>query len=350
MALIAGGHSFGKTHGAASSDNIGKEPQAAGLEEQGLGWRNQYGQGKGPDTITSGLEVIWTKTPTKWSNNYLEYMYKYDWELTKSPGGASQWVAKDAPEMIPDAYDPNKKHKPTMLTTDIALRYGDENYEKITRRWLDNNDELHDAFSRAWFKLLHRDMGPRSRWLGPEIPKEVSLWEDPIPERDHKLVDDTDIKSLKDKVLNSGIEPTDFIKLAWASASSFRGTDYRGGANGARIRLQPMKDWEVNNPTPGPTGSYLQLALRALDNVQYDFNEANSSSGKKVSIADLIVLAGNAALEKAAGGNVQVPFTPGRMDATQDQTDVQSYKHLEPVADGFRNYGTSHPLGNSTPK
>jgi len=324
VALIAGGHAFGKTHGAGPSDNVGKEPEAAGIEQQGLGWSSGYKSGKGPDTITSGLEVIWTKTPTKWSNSYLEYMFKYEWELTKSPAGANQWVAKDAEAFIPDAFDPNKKHKPTMLTSDLALR-ADPAYEKISRDYLEHPEKLADAFTRAWFKLLHRDMGPRSRWLGPEIPKEVLIWEDPVPTPSGPVIDEKDIAALKKDILATGVEPSKFISTAWASASTFRGGDKRGGANGARIRLAPQKDWEVNNP------AQLKEVLSALEGVQKKF------SGKQVSIADLIVLAGVAALEKAAG--VSVPFTPGRTDATEEQTDAQSFTHLEPYADGFRNYG-----------
>ena len=328
-ALIVGGHTFGKTHGAASSENVGPEPQAASIENQGFGWINKHGSGKGPDTITSGLEVIWTSEPTKWSNKYLEYLYKYEWELTKSPAGANQWVAKTNDEIIPDAYDKNKKHKPRMLTSDLAMRF-DPTYEKITRRWLEHPNELHDAFTRAWFKLLHRDMGPRSRWLGPEIPKEVLLWEDPVPAVDHPIINDSDISELKKEILATGVDPTHFIKAAWASASTFRGSDKRGGANGARIRLEPQINWKVNNT------SELKPVLSALEKVQQKFN-GSAPGGKKVSLADLIVLAGGAALEKASG--VSVPFTPGRTDATQEQTDVQSFEHLEPVVDGFRNYG-----------
>jgi len=328
-ALIVGGHTFGKTHGAASSENVGPEPQAAGIENQGFGWINKHGSGKGPDTITSGLEVIWTSEPTKWSNKYLEYLYKYEWELTKSPAGANQWVAKTDDEIIPDAYDKNKKHKPRMLTSDLAMRF-DPTYEKITRRWLEHPNELHDAFTRAWFKLLHRDMGPRSRWLGPEIPKEVLLWEDPVPAVDHPIINDSDISELKKEILATGVDPTHFIKAAWASASTFRGSDKRGGANGARIRLEPQINWKVNN------SSELKPVLSALEKVQQKFN-GSAPGGKKVSLADLIVLAGGAALEKASG--VSVPFTPGRTDASQEQTDAQSFEHLEPVVDGFRNYG-----------
>ncbi|KIX01493.1 catalase-peroxidase [Rhinocladiella mackenziei CBS 650.93] len=331
VALIAGGHSFGKTHGAAPDSNVGPEPEAAGLEQQGLGWGNKYGSGKGPDTITSGLEVIWTKTPTKWSNNFLEYLFKFEWELTKSPAGANQWVAKNADAIIPDAYDPNKKHLPRMLTTDLALRY-DPVYEKISRRFLEHPDQLHDAFARAWFKLLHRDMGPRTRWLGPEIPAEELLWEDFIPAVNHPLIDDKDIAALKKEILATGVDPTKFISTAWASASTFRGSDKRGGANGARIRLAPQKDWRVNDP------AQLSQVLSTLEGVQKKFN-ASATGGKKVSLADLIVLAGCAAVERAAG--VPVPFTPGRMDASQEQTDIQSFDYLEPLADGFRNYGKS---------
>ncbi|KAL2261567.1 hypothetical protein VTK26DRAFT_3874 [Humicola hyalothermophila] len=326
VALIAGGHSFGKTHGAAHADNVGKEPEAAPIEQQGLGWSNKHGSGKGPDTITSGLEVIWTKTPTKFSTNFLEYLFKFEWELTKSPAGANQWVAKNADAFIPDAYDPNKKHPPRMLTTDLALRF-DPVYEKISRRFLENPDQFADAFARAWFKLLHRDMGPRTRWLGPEIPSEILSWEDYVPPASQPIIDDKDIAALKKEILATGVAPAKLISTAWASASTFRGGDKRGGANGARIRLAPQKDWKVNNPPQ------LAEVLSALEGVQAKFN----ASGKKVSIADLIVLAGVAALEQAAG--VPVPFTPGRGDASQEQTDVESFSHLEPFADGFRNYG-----------
>jgi catalase-peroxidase len=329
VALIAGGHSFGKTHGAAHSANVGKEPEAAPIEQQGLGWSNKHGTGKGADTITSGLEVIWTKTPAKFSMNFLEYLFKYEWELTKSPAGANQWVAKDAPAFIPDAYDTNKKHPPRMLTTDLSLRF-DPEYEKISRRFLENPDQFADAFARAWFKLLHRDMGPRSRWIGPEIPSEVLIWEDPVPAVDHPLIDENDIAGLKKDILATGVEGSKFISTAWAAASTFRGSDKRGGANGGRIRLAPQKDWEVNNP------AQLSQVLQALEGVQKRFN-ASATGGKKVSIADLIVLAGSAALEQASG--VPVPFSPGRTDASQEQTDVKSFEHLEPYADGFRNYG-----------
>ena len=330
VALIAGGHAFGKTHGAGPTENVGDEPQGASIEEQGFGWNNKYKSGKGPDTITSGLEVIWTSTPVKWSNHYLEYMFKYEWEQTKSPAGAHQWVAKDAEAIIPDAYDANKKHKPTMLTSDLALRF-DPAYEKISRRFAENPDQLADAFTRAWFKLLHRDMGPRSRWFGPEIPSEVSIWEDPIPAVDYTVIDDKDVAALKKELL-SAADATQLITTAWASASTFRGSDKRGGANGARIRLAPQNKWKVNNP------EQLGQVLSSLEGVQKKFNDAQKG-GKKVSLADLIVLGGVAALEQAAG--VSVPFTPGRADASQEQTDAQSFEHLEPVVDGFRNYGKS---------
>ncbi|KPI40327.1 Catalase-peroxidase 1 [Cyphellophora attinorum] len=322
-ALIIGGHTFGKTHGAAPSDHVGKEPNAADLSQQGFGWKNDYKSGKGPDTITSGLEVTWTSTPTKWSNKYLEYLYKYDWEQTKSPAGANQWEAKTDDEIIPHAFGEGKQ-KPRMLTTDLAMRY-DTEYDKISRHFLENPQELQDAFVRAWFKLLHRDMGPRSRWLGPEIPKEVSLWEDPVPAQEGPVIDDKDIAHLKKEILATGVEPSKFLYASYSSASSFRGSDKRGGANGARIRLEPMNKWEVNKPTE------LAEVIKALEGVQQKF------TAKKVSIADLIILAGVAALEKASGASV--PFTPGRTDASQDQTDVSTFEHLEPYADGFRNYG-----------
>ncbi|KAJ5741432.1 Catalase-peroxidase [Penicillium manginii] len=331
VALIAGGHTFGKTHGAGPADNVGKEPEAAGLESQGLGWSSTHNSGKGADTITSGLEVTWTKTPTKWSNNFLEYLFKFDWELTKSPAGANQWTAKNADDIIPDAYDASKKHKPKMLTTDLSLRF-DPAYEKISRRFLANPDQLADAFSRAWFKLLHRDMGPRVRWLGPEVPQETLLWEDPVPGVNHPLIDVEDVADLKREIIASGLEPTKFISAAWASASTFRGGDKRGGANGARIRLAPQNNWQVNNP------AQLREVLAVLEDVQRRYNSSQTGN-KRVSLADLIVLAGNAALEKAAG--IPVPFTPGRMDATQEETDVDSFRWLEPVHDGFRNYGHS---------
>ncbi|KAL8282487.1 hypothetical protein RB600_005778 [Gaeumannomyces tritici] len=327
VALIAGGHTLGKTHGAGPSDNVGPEPEAAPLENMGLGWTNKFGSGAGPDTITSGLEVIWTKTPDKWSMNFFEYLFKYEWELTKSPAGANQWVAKGADAFIPDAFDPSKKHKPRMLTTDLSLRF-DPGFEKISRRFLEKPELFYDAFARAWFKLLHRDMGPRSRWLGPEVPKEVLIWEDPISPVDYAVIDDNDAAALKKAILGSGVEPAKLVSTAWASASTFRGGDKRGGANGARIRLAPQKDWAVNEP------QQLAEVLGALEKVQGDFN---AKGGKKVSLADLIVLAGNAVVEQAAG--VPVPFVPGRNDATAEQTDVESFSHLEPYADGFRSYG-----------
>ncbi len=333
IALIAGGHSFGKTHGAGPADNVGKEPEAAGLEDQGLGWKSSFNSGVGADAITSGLEVIWTETPTQWSNNFFENLFKYEWELTKSPAGAFQWVAKDADDVIPDPFDPNKKRKPTMLTTDLSLRF-DPIYEKISRRFLENPDEFADAFAKAWFKLTHRDMGPRSRYLGPDVPAEEFLWQDPIPELNHEVVNETDVEDLKNKVLSSGLSVSELVSTAWASASTFRGSDKRGGANGARIRLAPQKDWAVNNP------AQLSKVLSVLENIKDQFNQAQSS-GKQVSIADLIVIAGNAGVEKAArdaGNEIKVPFTPGRMDASQEETDVESVGYLEPIADGFRNY------------
>ena len=328
VALIAGGHTFGKTHGAAPDSNVGDEPQGAGVEQQGFGWKNKHGTGVGPDAITSGLEVTWTSTPTKWSNSYLEYLYKFEWEKTKSPAGANQWVAMNADDIIPDAYDSSKKHKPTMLTTDLALRY-DPAYDKISRHFLEHNDELMDAYSRAWFKLLHRDMGPRSRWLGPEVPSEIVIWEDPIPECNHQVVSASDIAGLKQEISATGVAPNKFILTAWAAASSFRSSDKRGGANGGRIRLEPQKSWEVNNPV------ILNEVIPALEHVQKGFQ----AGGKKVSFADLVVLAGCAAIEKATG--VSVPFRPGRMDASQEMTDVEGFHYLEPIADGFRNYGKS---------
>lgn len=333
VALIAGGHSFGKTHGAAPSEHVGKEPEAADVESQGLGWSNSFGSGRGADTITSGLEVTWTTTPTQWSNNFFENLFGFEWELTKSPGGAHQWVAKNAGNIIPDAYDSSKKHAPTMLTTDLALRL-DPAYEKISRHFLENPDAFADAFARAWFKLTHRDMGPRARYLGPEVPAEVLIWQDPIPAVDHALIDDTDIAGLKSNILASGLSVSELVSAAWASASTFRGSDKRGGANGARVRLAPQRDWKVNNP------AQLQKVLRTLESIQGEFN-STQSFGKKVSLADLIVLAGSAAVEKAAsdaGHAVSVPFTPGRMDASAAQTDIESVSYLEPAADGFRNY------------
>ena len=333
IALTAGGHSFGKTHGAGPADNVGKEPEAAGLEEQGLGWKSSFNSGVGADAITSGLEVIWTETPTQWSNNFFENLFKYEWELTKSPAGAFQWVAKDADDVIPDPFDPNKKRKPTMLTTDLSLRF-DPIYEKISRRFLENPDEFADAFAKAWFKLTHRDMGPRSRYLGPDVPAEEFLWQDPIPELNHEVVNEADVEDLKNKVLSSGLSVSELVSTAWASASTFRGSDKRGGANGARVRLAPQKDWAVNNP------AQLSKVLSVLENIKEQFNQAQTS-GKQVSIADLIVIAGNAGVEKAArdaGNEIKVPFTPGRMDASQEETDVESVGYLEPIADGFRNY------------
>jgi len=333
VALIAGGHTFGKTHGAGPADNVGPEPEAADLENQGLGWKNSFGSGKGGDTITSGLEVTWTSAPTKWDNGFFENLFGHEWELTKSPAGANQWVAKDAGATIPHAHDPSKKLQPTMLTTDLSLRL-DPVYEKISRRFWEHPDQLADAFARAWFKLTHRDMGPRVRYLGPEVPAEELLWQDPIPAVDHPLVGEPDIASLKQKVLASGLSVSELASTAWASASTFRGSDKRGGANGARIRLAPQKDWEVNQP------EQLSKVLKVLEGIQGEFNSAESG-GKKISLADLIVLAGSAGIEQAAknaGHQVSVPFTPGRMDASQEQTDVESAAALEPVADGFRNY------------
>jgi catalase-peroxidase len=333
VALIAGGHSFGKTHGAAPASHVGVEPEAAGLEELGCGWKNSFGTGKGGDTITSGLEVTWTTTPTRWSNNFLENLFGHEWELTKSPAGAQQWVAKGADATIPDAHDPSKKRRPTMLTTDLALRL-DPVYEKISRRFMEHPEQLADAFARAWFKLTHRDMGPRARYLGPEVPAEELIWQDPIPAVNHPLIDAKDIASLKTKILASGLPISQLVSTAWASASTYRGSDKRGGANGARIRLAPQKDWEVNQ--------HAQLAdvLTTLEEIQTTFNSA-PSRGKRVSLADLIALAGCAGVEQAAknaGHDVTVPFTPGRMDASQEQTDVESFAVLEPIADGFRNY------------
>jgi catalase-peroxidase len=333
VALIAGGHTFGKCHGAGDAKNVGPEPEAAPVAEQGLGWSSTYGSGKGADAITSGLEVTWTQTPTKWSNYYLENLFKYEWELTKSPAGAHQWVAKNAEATIPDAFDPAKRHRPTMLTTDLALRF-DPAYEKISRRFLENPEEFADAFARAWFKLTHRDMGPRSRYLGADVPAEVLIWQDPVPAVDHPLVGDAEIADLKAKILASGLSVSDLVATAWASASTFRGSDKRGGANGARLRLAPQRYWEVNHPAE------LSKVLDTLEGVQKAFN-ASRTDGKKISLADLIVLGGCAAIEEAAkkaGHQVRVPFTPGRTDASQDQTDVNSFSVLEPAADGFRNY------------
>jgi catalase-peroxidase len=335
VALIAGGHAFGKTHGAGPASHVGPEPEAAGIEEQGLGWKSSFGTGKGGDTITSGLEVTWTNTPTKWSNNFFRILFNYEWELTKSPAGAYQWQPKGGAGagMIPDAHDPSKRHAPSMLTTDLSLRF-DPVYEKISRHFYENPDQLADAFARAWFKLTHRDMGPRALYLGPEVPAEELIWQDPIPSVNHKLIDENDINSLKGKILASGLSISQLVSTAWASASTFRGSDKRGGANGARIRLSPQKDWEVNQPAE------LAKVLNALESIQKEFNSA-ASGGKKVSLADLIVLAGCAGIEQAAkkaGHDVTVPFSPGRMDALQEQTDVVSFTLLEPIADGFRNY------------
>ncbi|MDI3275643.1 catalase/peroxidase HPI [Pseudomonas sp. MDT1-16] len=332
VALIAGGHAFGKTHGAGPADNVGAEPEAAGLEQQGFGWKNSFGTGKGPDTITSGLEVTWTTTPTRWSNNYLENLFGFEWELSKSPAGANQWIAKNGAGagIIPDAHDPSKRRNPTMLTTDLSLRF-DPIYEPISRRFLENPDQLADAFARAWFKLIHRDMGPLSRYLGPEMPSEELLWQDPIPAVDHALVNDSDVAALKSKLLASGLSVSQLVSTAWAAASTFRGSDKRGGANGGRLRLAPQKFWQANQP------EQLANVLAKLESIQSEFN----NSGKKISLADLIVLAGNAGVEQAAknaGHSVTVAFTPGRMDASQEQTDVESFGFLEPIADGFRNY------------
>ena len=333
VALNAGGHTFGKTHGAAEAKYVGPEPEAAPIEEQGLGWKSSYKSGKGPDTISSGLEVTWSQTPTKWSNHYFENLFKYEWELTKSPAGAHQWVAKDAPQDIPDAFDASKRHRPTMLTTDLSMRF-DPAYEKISRRFYENPDEFADAFARAWFKLTHRVMGPRVRYLGPDVPEEILIWQDPIPAVDHPLIDGPDIAALKAKVLASGLSVSELVSTAWASASTFRGSDKRGGANGARIRLAPQKFWKANQP------EQLGKVLKVLEGIQEEFNQS-AAGGKKVSLADLIILAGCAGVEKAAqdaGQKVTVPFAPGRTDALQEQTDVASFALLEPVADGFRNY------------
>ena len=336
VALIAGGHTFGKAHGAGKASNVGVEPEGAPIEAQGLGWKSKYGSGKGADTITSGLEGAWTVSPAQWTHNYLQNLYAFNWVQTKSPAGATQWIPDDpnAANMVPDAHDPNKRHAPIMFTTDLALRV-DPAYEKITRRWLENPAEFEDAFARAWFKLTHRDMGPRARYLGDQVPKEVMLWQDPIPEVDHKLVSDRDIRKLKAAVLDSGIATAALVRTAWASASTFRDTDMRGGANGARIRLAPQNSWAVNQPEE------LAKVLAALGQIQQDFNE--SSRSKQISMADLIVLAGSAAIEQAAdsaGYDIEVAFTPGRADASQAQTDVNSFAVLEPAADGFRNYFT----------
>jgi catalase-peroxidase len=335
VALIAGGHTFGKTHGAGDASHVGVEPEGAGIEEQGLGWTSSFGIGKGGDTISSGLEVTWTTTPTTWSNNFFGNLFGYEWELTKSPAGAHQWTPKHGAGAgtVPDAHDKSKRHAPSMLTTDLALRF-DPDYEKIARRFFENPDQFADAFARAWFKLTHRDMGPRARYLGPEVPAEDLIWQDPVPAVDHPLIDTQDIAELKDKILASGLSISQLVSTAWASASTFRGSDKRGGANGARIRLSPQKDWEVNQP------AQLAVVLETFEGIQKAFNDAKPG-GKKVSLADLIVLGGSVAIEKAAknaGYDIDVPFIPGRTDATQEQTDVDSFAVLEPIADGFRNY------------
>jgi catalase-peroxidase len=332
VALIAGGHTFGKTHGAGPADAVGADPEAAGFEEQGLGWKSTHGTGKGADAITSGLEVTWTATPTQWGNGFFDNLFGYEWELTESPAGAKQWVAKDAEAIIPDPQDPSKKRLPTMLTTDLSLRF-DPIYEPISRRFHENPQEFADAFARAWYKLTHRDMGPKALYLGPEVPEETLIWQDPLPERQGELIDDADVEALKTKLLDSGLSVSQLVTTAWASASTFRGSDKRGGANGARIRLAPQRGWEVNEPDE------LAQVLRTLEGIQQDFNA--SSGAKKVSLADLIVLGGVAAVEKAAkegGFAVQVPFTPGRVDAAEEHTDAESFEALEPTADGFRNY------------
>jgi catalase-peroxidase len=338
VALIAGGHTFGKCHGAGDAKHVGPEPEAADIEDMGLGWKSSFGTGKGGDTITSGLEVVWTTTPTKWSSNFFGNLFGFEWELTKSPAGAHQWIPKGGAGAgtVPDAQDKSKRHAPSMLTTDLSLRF-DPDYEKISRRFMENPDEFANAFARAWFKLTHRDMGPHTRYLGPEVPDEELIWQDPIPTIDHKLVDEKDIASLKGKILASGLSVSELVSIAWASASTFRGSDKRGGANGARIRLAPQKDWEVNQP------AQLTKVLKSLESIQAEFNGAQSN-GKKISLADLIVLAGCAGIElavKNTGHKVNVPFTPGRMDALQEQTDEMSFAVLEPKADGFRNYQKS---------
>jgi catalase-peroxidase len=335
VALIAGGHSFGKCHGAGDAKHVGPEPEAADIEDMGLGWKSTYGTGKGADTISSGLEVTWTPTPTKWSSNFFRMLFKYEWELTKSPAGAHMWIPKGGAgaDLVPDAHIPGKRHAPSMLTTDLSLRF-DPEYEKISRRFMENPDEFALAFAKAWFKLTHRDMGPRSRYLGPEVPDEELIWQDPIPAVNHKLVDENDIDSLKSKILASDLSISELISTAWASASTFRGSDKRGGANGARIRLAPQKDWEVNQP------AQLAKVLKTLESIQTEFNVAQSDR-KKISLADLIVLAGCAGIEQAAKNadyDIKVPFSPGRMDASQEQTDIESIAYLEPKADGFRNY------------
>jgi catalase-peroxidase len=339
VALIAGGHTFGKTHGAGDPSLMGPAPEGGALEDQGLGWKSKYGTGFGADTITGGPEVTWSQTPTKWSNHFFDNLFKNEWELTKSPAGAWQWKAKGAPATIPDAHDKSKKHVPTMLTTDLSLRL-DPTYEKISRRFYEHPDQFADAFARAWFKLTHRDMGPIHRYLGPLVPKEILIWQDAIPAVNHPVVGEQEIAALKTKILAFGLSVSQLVSTAWASASTFRGSDKRGGANGARIRLAPQKDWEINQP------KQLATVLQKLEAIQKDFN-TSAKGGKKVSLADLIVLAGGAAVEKAAkaaGQDVTVPFTPGRMDASQDQTDVDSFAPLQPVADGFRNYYRSEHI------
>ncbi|MFJ3901418.1 catalase/peroxidase HPI [Streptomyces sp. NPDC090025] len=340
VALIAGGHTFGKTHGAGPADNVGADPEAAPMEQQGLGWKSSFGTGVGKDAITSGLEVTWTETPTQWGNGFFKNLFEYEYELTQSPAGAHQWVAKDAPEVIPDAFDADKKHRPTMLTTDLSLRF-DPVYEQISRRFYENPDQFADAFARAWYKLTHRDMGPVVRYLGAEVPSEELLWQDPLPARTGEQIDAADAAALKEQILGSGLTVTQLASAAWAAAASFRGSDKRGGVNGGRIRLEPQRGWEINNPDE------LAQVLRALEGVQSSFNAAQSG-GKQVSFADLVVLAGAAAVEKAAkdaGFDVQVPFNGGRVDATAEQTDVESFAAMEPTADGFRNYvGKGHRL------
>ncbi len=333
VALIAGGHSFGKAHGACDPKFIGPEPEAADIELQGLGWKNKNGTGNGPDTLTGGPEVTWTSTPTKWSHDFFKHLFEYEYELTKSPAGANQWVAKNAEAVIPDAFSPDKKHLPTMLTTDLSLRF-DPEYEKISRRFYENPEQFKDAFARAWFKLTHRDMGPKTRYIGSEVPAEDLIWQDPIPAVDHKLIDEIDIDELKKKITDSGLSVSEMVSTAWASASTYRDSDKRGGANGARIRLAPQSDWEVNNPAQSAK------VLSSLIKIQQEFNQSQKDD-KRISLADLIVLAGNTGIElasKNAGVKVNVPFTPGRMDATQEQTDVASFEMMEPFADGFRNY------------
>ncbi|MGW8374790.1 catalase/peroxidase HPI [Streptomyces sp. ODS28] len=341
VALIAGGHTFGKTHGAGPDSNVGADPEAAPMEQMGLGWKSTFNTGVGKDAITSGLEVTWTTTPTQWGNGFLKNLFEYEYELTQSPAGANQWVAKDAPEIIPDAHDPEKKHRPTMLTTDLSLRY-DPVYEPIARRYYENPEEFADAFARAWFKLTHRDMGPVVRYLGPEVPSETLIWQDPLPERTGELIDEADVSSLKEKILGTDVTVSQLVSAAWASASTYRGSDKRGGANGARVRLEPQRSWEANDPDS------LAQVLRALEGVQESFN-SSATGGKQVSLADLIVLGGCAAVEKAAkdaGYDIRVPFTPGRVDAAEDQTDAESFAALEPEVDGFRNY---HGKGNRLP-